>query len=116
MHAPIRTCRLITMPKGGTAMAEPREGFSFADINMKAMTSWMGPFDPLVPLFNSPCPSLCVLPSLSFLSFLSFLVSLLNLSSLSVAVCICQPLLLLLRLFTLSLSLPPSLQRTHCVS
>jgi len=38
------TVRLVTMPKGGAAAAEPQP-FSLKDINANNMVSWMKPFD-----------------------------------------------------------------------
>lgn len=39
------TQRLVTMPKGGAAAANPDQAFSIKDINAAAMTGWMRPFD-----------------------------------------------------------------------
>lgn len=39
------TQRLLTMPKGGAAAANPNQAFSLKDINAAAMTGWMRPFD-----------------------------------------------------------------------
>jgi len=39
------TQRLLTMPKGGAAAANPNQPFQLSDINVAAMTGWMKPFD-----------------------------------------------------------------------
>ncbi len=39
------TQRLLTMPVGGAAAANPNQPFTLKDINAAAMTGWMRPFD-----------------------------------------------------------------------
>ena len=63
------------MPNGGAAAAEPYSGFSLADINMQAMTGWMGPFDGLVPLFLLSLFLSALSRSISTISLLSLLSS-----------------------------------------